>query len=190
MRTPLSRKEAGMPPGETVVIYDRHGGWWDATLIRTRVLLPEGKRLKLEASNVAFDSYGASCWKRTGTSKPTGMDIGVGPVPLDEARREMLNAAGKFGFPRSDIEEWYSEAKRAASRGNTTERIQTLFLRSRVGYLTIEMKGSFLPYEHQEKHAFIHYILSWGKLFGGGACGKLEKTDGGTTVDGGAAEGA
>lgn len=178
LRTPPSREEAGMPPGETVVIYDRHGGWWDATLIRARVLLPEGKRLEVEASNVAFDSYGAPCSQRAGKSAPTTMDISVGPVPLDDARRELVRAADEFGFSRPYVEEWYSESKKAVEQGDATDWIKTPFLRSEVGYLTAEVRGSFLPYEHEVEHAFVHYIFSWAKPFDPSACERLEETTG------------
>lgn len=158
-----------MPPGETVVIYDR-GGRWRAPPIRAQVSLPEGKRLEVKASNVAFDSYGVTCGRRAGKSDPTTMDIGVGPVPLGEARLELLEAADEFGFSRRTIEEWYSESKRAVEQGDATERVKTPFLRSEVGYLTLDVQGRFLPYEHEVEHAFVHYTFSWAGPFSPRAC--------------------
>ena len=164
-----------MPPGETVVIYER-GGWWRAPPIRARVLLPEGKRVEAEASYVVLDSYGATCWKRTGTSDPTTMDISVGPVPLDDARRELLRAAEEFDLSHSDIEEWYAESKRAVSQGDATDRVRTPFLRSEIGYLTLDAQGRFLPYEREVEHAFVHYTFSWAEPFDLSACERLDET--------------
>ncbi len=139
LRTPPSREEAGMPPDETVVIYEG-GGWWRTPPIRARVLLPEAKRMEVAAGYVAFDSYGAPCPHSTGTANPTTMDISVDSVSLDEAHRILLRAANEFGFAHRYIEEWYSEAKRADGIEQATDRVDTPFLRSEVGYLTLDVQ--------------------------------------------------
>ncbi len=181
LRTPPSREEAGMPDGQEWVIYEPHG-WWPPPL-RAHVLLPEGKRLDTEASYVALDSYGAACWKRTKTSDPTTMDISVGILTIDEARRELLRAAEEFGFSRRAIEEWYSEAKKAAASGDATMRVRSYMPDVEVGYLGVGVQGRFLPYEHEVKHAFVHYTLSWVEPFDPKACERLEETTGEAGTD-------
>ncbi len=164
-----------MPPGETVVIYEARG-WWHEAPIRVHVLLPEGKRIDTEVSYVALDSYGAPCWKRTATSSPTTMDISVGPVPLDDGYREMVEAADEFELPRQarhSIEEWYSESKRAVAQGDATTRIRSYVPGVKVGYLGVGVQGRFLPYKHEVEHAFVHYTLSWAEPFDPGGCGKV-----------------
>ncbi len=175
LRTPPSRKEAGMPPGETVVIYER-GGWWRTFPIRARVLLPEAKRVEAEVGYVAFDSYGAPCPQSTGTSDPTTMDISVDSVSLDEAHRILLGAADEFGFAHRYIEEWYSEAKRADGIEQATERVDTPFLRSKVGYLTLDVQGRFSPIGDEPDNTFVHYTFSWSEPRGSSACKKPEET--------------
>lgn len=173
LRAPPSREEAGMPTGESVVIYEPHGWlWWDRSL-RTHVLLPEGKRIDTEAGSVAFDSYGAACPVRSETADPTTMDISAGAMPLDEARQELLRAAEEFGFYREEIESWHAEA---ASREDATERVKTPFLRSEVGYLTIEVQGRFNPIGDDHENAFVHYTLTWAEPFDPDACKKTEET--------------
>jgi hypothetical protein len=178
LRTPPSREEAGMPSGQPYVIYEAQG-WWHETPIQAQVLLPEDKRVDTEANYVALDSYGARCWKHTESSPPTTMDIGVGPVHFEEGYREMLEAADEFGFSQRDIrdtEEWGLEVQAVVKEGESTERIRTPFLRSEVGYLTAEVRASFLPYEHEVEHAYVHYTFSWLEPFDPKGCGKPEET--------------
>ncbi len=179
LRAPPSREEAGMPDGEPYVIYEARG-WWRETPISTHVLLPEGKRIDTETSYVALDSYGARCWKRTGTSDPTTMDISIGVITIDEARRELLRAAEEFGFSRQAIDEWYSEAKRTAARGDATIRVRSYIPGAEVGYLGVGVQGRFLPYEHEVRHAFVHYTISWLEPFDPSACGSPEETTAGS----------
>lgn len=175
LRTPPSRKEAGMPPDETVVIYER-GGWWRTPPIRARVLLPEGKRVEAEASYVALDSYGAPCPQSTGTANPTTMDISVDSVSLDEAHRILLRAADEFGLSRRYIEEWYSEAKRADGIEQATDRVDTPSLRSKVGYLTLDVQGRFSPIGDEPDSTFVHYTFSWAEPRAPSACEKPDET--------------
>ncbi len=175
LRTPPSREEAGMPVGEEWVIYEDAGAFYSHDIL-AHVMLPEGKRIDTEVNYVALDSYGARCWKRSETSDPTTMDISVGPVTLDEGRRELLRAAKEFGFPRRAIEEWYSEAKRAVVRGDETMRIRSSISGAEVGYLGVGVQGRFLPYKHEVKHAFVHYTISWAEPYDPSGCDDLEET--------------
>lgn len=164
-----------MPPGETVVIYER-GGWWRHPPILAHVLLPEGKRVEAEAGYVAFDSYGTLCPQSTGTSDPTTMDISVGPMPLEEAYRQLLGTAEEFGFARRYIEEWYSQAQRTDGIEQATDRVDTPFLRLKVGYLTLDVQGRFSPIGDEPDNTFVHYTFSWTEPRATSACEKPDET--------------
>lgn len=165
LRTAPGRGEAGMPAGEAYVIYEGRS----SRAIRARVLLPKGRRLDTRGRRVAFDSYGASCPKRTRTSAPTTMDISVGPVPLAEARDELLRAAEQLGFARRHVEEWYARAAGGAGSTGVDDRVRSSIPRSEVGYLKIEAQGRFRPTGDTADTA-VHYTLSWSEPFDPDAC--------------------
>lgn len=80
-------------------------------------------------------------------------------------------AAGEFDFSRGEIEIWHAEAKRTASR-----EVRTPFLRSRVGYLTLNVQGRFDPISDEPDNTFVQYTLTWTEPFDPDACKEPGKT--------------
>jgi hypothetical protein len=152
LTTPPSRAEAGMPDGEDTVTYE------NKTPFQVKVRLPETKELNVSSRLVGFDSISASEPK---TSPPGGMDIHSYPDTLQAGRDQMLAEAQRFGFDVRQINRWYDEAS-GPSKGAST--VTSLWLTSKVGYLTVQMRGTYSrPVEgtRDSEQTDVHYLLTW-----------------------------
>jgi len=147
LRRPPTRAEAGIPEGETTVIYQD-----SPDAVRTvTVRLPEDRVLTSQANSVAFSSLGTP---DAATAAPSTMDIGSGLLTLDEALSELGASLRELDLPTDDADDWYREA--AAARG--ADRVESPWLRAQVGYLTVEIQGR---YNALSETAVVAYVLSW-----------------------------
>ena len=147
LREPPTRAEVGIPDGRTTVIYQD-----SPDSVRTvTVWLPEDRVLTSQANSVSFSALGSS---GPTTSDPSTMDIGSGLLTLDQALDEMAASLRELGAPTEAADDWYREA--SAARG--ADRVESPWVRTEVGYLTVEIQGR---YNALSGTAVVAYMLSW-----------------------------
>jgi hypothetical protein len=152
---PPSRDEAGMPPTEATVTYQRS----DDSTFEVVVELPDAKRLDVDARLIAFDALGQP---DPASQPPTSMDIQCFPDSLDAGRDQLLALAETFGLDTADVAMWYQEAKQP--RPVTAPPMPTSpWLTARVGYLTLQVQGRFTPpvSASDDGQTQVHLLLTW-----------------------------
>jgi hypothetical protein len=155
LTTPPSRAEAGMLDGEETVTYENK-----KKPFQVKVRLPETKEINVSSRLVGFDSISEPEPK---TSPPGGMDIHSYPDTPQAGRDQMLAEAQRFGFDTNQINRWYDEAAGPAS-SNGPSTVTSLWLTSKVGYLTLQMRGTYSrPIEgtRDSGQTDVHYLLTW-----------------------------
>lgn len=145
LRTPPSREDVGMPPGREWVA-------WECDDPREMTFrLPGEAALRVPSTLVTFDAYGA---RRPETGDPTTADVHTGPLGLDAAARLATGILRRLGTDAGEIGEWRARAAAATS----TDYVRSLFIRSRVGYLGVEVRTTYMPLS---KSAFVHIIFNF-----------------------------
>lgn len=144
---PPTRAEVGLEDGRTTVIYQET----PADVRTVTVTLPEDKVLTSQANSVSFSALGSTA---PSSSDPTTMDIGSGLLPLDAALDEFAASLRVLDRPSDDADDWYREA--AAASG--AERVESAWVRTEVGYLTVSIQGR---YSALDQTAVVSYVLTW-----------------------------
>jgi len=144
---PPTRAEVGIPDGRTTVIYEDPPGAGRTVT----VTLPEDRVLRPRANSVAFSAIGTP---EPTTADPSTMDIGGAVLPLDQALDEMAASLRELEIPTDTADDWYRDAAGARS----VDRVDSAWVRTEVGYLTVEVQGRYDPLTES---AIIAYVLLW-----------------------------
>lgn len=144
---PPTRADVGLAEGRTTVIYQET----PADIRTVTVTLPEDKVLTSQANSVSFSALGSTT---AASSDPTTMDIGSGLLTLDEALDEFAASLRVLDQPSDEADDWYREA--AAASG--ADRVESAWVRSEVGYLTVSVQGR---YSALDQTAVVSYVLTW-----------------------------
>ena len=150
---PPSREAVGLPDGKADVTYEQP----DLTDFSVLVRLPEGKKIESDARLVGFASRGVP---EPATAAPSSMDIQYYARDLEAGRDRLLAAARDFGLRNEAFTKWYDEAK--AASGKAGQVVNSPWVRAKVGYLTLEVRGRYMPSaEPASAQTIVHYLLTW-----------------------------
>jgi hypothetical protein len=150
LRTRPSRTDVGMPPGRKWV------SWQCDDRQEMTFELPEDTVLRLPATLVTFDAYGA---RHPETGDPTTADVHTGPIGLDAAAETANEILTALGADTSEITQW----RRKAAAASGTDPVKSPFIRSRAGYLGVEVRTTFSPLSDS---AHVHVIFLMGEQIG------------------------
>lgn len=150
LRTPPSRADVDMPPGRKWV------SWQCDDPQEMTFQLPADTVLSIPSTGVTFDSYGAP---HPETGDPTTADVHTGPIGLDAAEETASEILTTLGANTGEIAEWRRQAAAAAG----TDTVRSPFIRSRVGYLGVEMRTTYNPLSDS---AHVHVIFLMGDQIG------------------------
>lgn len=150
---PPSRAAVGIPDGKADVIY----GERDLTDFALVVRLPEGKKIESEARIVGFASRSMP---QPTKDAPSSMDIHYYAPDLDAGRDRLLDVARDFGLRTEAFANWYDESK--AVSGKSAPSVDSLWVRGKIGYLTLEVRGRYKPSaDPATTQTIVHYLLTW-----------------------------
>jgi hypothetical protein len=148
-----SREAVGIADGRADVTYEQP----DLTDFAVLVRLPEGKKVESQVRIVGFSSDGVPEPK---TAPPSSMDIQHYAADLEAGRDRLLAVAKDFGLPAEAFTKWYDEAK--AVRGKEAQPVNSPWVRGRLGYLTLEVRGRYMPSaEAGSTQTIVHYLFTW-----------------------------
>ncbi len=143
LRTPPSRVAVDMPPGKAWVA-------WECDDPQEMTFeLPDHTVLSMPSTLVTFDAYSAP---HPETGDPTTADVHTGPISLDVAVETASEILTKLDTDTSEIAQWQQ-----ASASSGTDTVKSPFIRSRVGYLGVEVQTTFSPLSN---NAHVHVIFS------------------------------
>lgn len=150
---PPSRAAVGLPDGKADVIY----GERDLTDFPLLVKLPGGKKIESDVRIVGFASRSKP---HPTTDPPSSMDIHYYASDLEAGRDRFMAIAQDFGLKTEAIAKWYDEAK--AVSGKAGSSVESLWVQGKVGYLTLEVKGRYMPAaEPASTQTIVHYLFTW-----------------------------
>lgn len=136
LRTPPSRAEGGMFEGEDTTFYDRRKPF------DLEVLLPEDHVLRLHVDSVYVNAP-VAIGRQPSTEPPEELLIkSRGDAPA--VRDLLLAVAREYGIAVERIENWAAYAN-PRSVPSASVRSETGYLSTKVGYLTLTLKGVYRP---------------------------------------------
>lgn len=144
---PPSRSDLGFEAGKAFVDVSCDDGF------ELSLTLPAGTTTSLIARRVNADSYSAA---NPQTDPPTTMDVHSVGLDVDEALQLATRVAGELGIDATAALQSWRQQVEGPARGDS---VDTPFLRSSLGYLTVEMQVQHLGVSGTN---FMHLILSWG----------------------------
>ncbi len=137
LRTAPSASDVGMPADEDYVAYETRKPR------RVRFLLPEGRKLTIDATLVVFDRVMVPA--TTDRTVVTGIDFRMAPMRLETAYKVMGASLKAFGLDTKPVEEWRTEIANRPTKGSLASLRIEGGDNTRIGYLTIGVGGVFDP---------------------------------------------
>lgn len=144
LRQPPSRAEVGMASGASYTAKSCDDGF------PASFTLAQGAGTSLTATLVTADSYSTP---EPATAQPTTMDVHTGALNLDGAMGLARRLADDLGIDPGPLQTWRQQV--AAS--DSTDGIDTPFMRSHLGYVTVEMQVSYLG---TSSNTYVHLIFN------------------------------
>lgn len=151
LREPLDRAEAGLDADSWTVGYDRRA----PRFLDTRLLLPEGKVLELQAISATISTAGSTA---VAADPERVLVIGLEPDAV-AGDRALVAAAADFGFPADRVQA-VREALRAGRTGTTG------FVETDLGYLGITLEVRLAEADGTVQ---LSWSLSWEPAASAGA---------------------
>lgn len=145
LSTPPSRADVGMASGASYTNKACDDGF-ELTLV-----LPEGAGTTLTARRVNADSYSTA---DPASSVPTTMDVHSVSLSLEDAVAEGRRLADELGIDHGPLAAWRTRVEASES----TDAVDTPFMRARLGYLGVEMQVQHLGVSGDN---YLHLIFSW-----------------------------
>jgi len=142
---PPSRKELGMEPGRSFMDVSCDDGFM------VTLTLPDDAVVSVTARGVSADSYSTA---NPETGSPTTVDVHSVALGVDEAVQLATGLADSLGIDAQPVQNWRHEVGTDPSGGN----VDSLFMRSRLGYLTAEMQVQHLGVSGNN---YLHLIFTW-----------------------------
>ena len=150
---PPSRAAVGLADGKADVIY----GERDLSDFPLVVKLPEGKKIESDARIVGFASRSKP---QPTTDPPSSMDIHYYAPNLEAGRDRLMAIAQEFGLKTDAFTKWYDQAN--AVKGKMGSSVESLWVQGKIGYLTLEVKGRYMPApEPASAQTIVHYLFTW-----------------------------
>lgn len=144
---PPSRDEFGMQPGKSYVDKACDAGF------PVTFRLPDGAAASLTARRVTADSYNAA---NPETGAPTTVDVHSVALSVDEAVQLAARLADAMGIDARAMQEWRRQVKSDTSQSD----IDSPFMRSRVGYLGVDMQVQHLGVSPPTNYLHLIFTLS------------------------------
>ena len=137
LRTRPTAQDVGMPDSKDYVAYETRKPR------RVRFLLPEGRKLTIDATLVVFDRVTVPA--TTDRTVVTGIDFRMAPMRLETAYKVMGVSLKAFGLDTKPVEEWRTEIANRPTKGSLASLRIEGGGNTRIGYLTIGVGGVFDP---------------------------------------------
>lgn len=143
---PPTRAEVGLEGEASTVIYE----YGDERTLDVTVGLPADERLRVDAQYAAFSAPMSGS-----ADPPESLDLKTSEASVADAGSQLTELARRFGLDVNQVEDWIDEAGAAEGAG---PRVKSAWMRSRVGYLTLEVQARYDP---EVDAASVHYLVHW-----------------------------
>ena len=154
LRTPPSAVDVGMRSDKDLVGYQTD----DAR--RVRLLLPGDRVLETKVYLVAFDRIAHQ--DTADPTRPTGMDLHTGSMPLNTAYRVMGASLEAFGLDTSPVSAWRAKIQGRPKSGPSANLRIEGGDNTVIGYLDIGVGGVYDPFDGDDSVNILYHVNFYG----------------------------